>query len=151
MTAPIADSSGQHRYDIGYERQPIPDRGLGEGWLAYSIVLLAIAGFLNGIGGIAAIGDSKFFLKDSHFVVGSLHAYGWAILIIGVAQLLVALGIYNRNQFARWLGVVALSLNAIAMLLMLDAYPLWALAIFSLDLIAIYGLMAHGQRPLAPN
>jgi hypothetical protein len=33
---------------------------------------------------------------------------------------------------------------------MLPAYPLWALAIFALDLIAIFGLIAHGQR-LAPR
>lgn len=146
MTAPISDKSAQARYDIGYERYPIPDQGLSEGWLYYSIVLLSIAGFLNGIGGIAAIGDSQFFTKDSHYVWGSLNTYGWVILIIGVAQLLTALGIYSRNQFARWLGVLALSINAIAMLMMLPAYPLWALAIFSLDLIAIYGLIAHGQR-----
>lgn len=148
MTAPIADPSGQHRYDMSYERYPIQDTGPNEGWLYYSIVLLAIAGFLNGIGGIAAIGDSQFFTKDSHYVWGSLNTYGWVILLIGVAQLLIALGIYSRNQAARWLGVIALSINAIAMLMMLPAYPLWALAIFALDLIAIFGLISHGQRPV---
>src|SRR4051794_1638207 len=147
MTAPLADQGGQHRYDIGYERYPIPPGGGSEGWLNYSIVLLSIAGFLNGIGGVAAIGDSHFFTENSHYVFGSLHTYGWLILFIGVAQLVTALGIYNRNQAARWVGVIALSLNAIAMLLMLDAYPLWALAIFSPALIAIYGLIGHGQRP----
>lgn len=146
MGAPSADRSAQHRYDMSYERYPVTDQAMTDGWLYYSIVLLAIAGFLNGIGGIAAIGDSQFFTKDSHYVWGSLNTYGWVILVLGVAQLLIALGIYSRNQAARWLGVLALSINAIAMLMMLPAYPLWALAIFALDLIAIYGLIAHGQR-----
>ena len=146
MTAPISDKSAQARYDIGYERYPIPDQGLSEGWLYYSIVLLSIAGFLNGIGGISAITGSQFFTKNGHYVVGSLNTYGWFILIIGVAQLLLALGIYSRNQLARWLGVLALSINAIVMLMMLPAHPYFALAIFALDLIAIYGLVTHGQR-----
>jgi hypothetical protein len=150
MGAPSADRSAQHRYDMSYERYPMPQGDLGDGWLYYSIVLLAIAGFLNGIGGIAAIGDSQFFTEDSHYVWGSLNTYGWFILLIGVAQLLTALGIYSRNQFARWLGVFALAINAIVMLMMLPAYPLWALAIFALDLVAIFGLIAHGQR-LAPR
>jgi hypothetical protein len=146
MGAPSADRSAQHRYDMSYERYPIQDGGQSEGWLYYSIVLLAIAGVLNGIGGIAAIGDSQFFVEGSHYVLGGLNTYGWVILFIGVAELLIALGIYNRNQLARWLGVLVLSVNAIVMLMMLPAYPLWALAIFALDLIAIYGLIAHGQR-----
>jgi|tagenome__1003787_1003787.scaffolds.fasta_scaffold19682825_1 hypothetical protein len=149
MTAPLADQNPQHRYDV-YERYPIQDSGTAEGWLYYSIVLLSIAGFLNAIGGIAAIGDSHFFVKDSHYVAGDLNTWGWVISAIGVAQLLTALGIYSRNQAARWIGVIALSLNAIAMLMMLDAYPLWALAIFALDVVAIYGLIVHGQR-LAPR
>jgi hypothetical protein len=150
MGTPSADRSAQHRYDVGYERYPIAEYGGAEGWLYYSIVLLMIAGFLNAIGGIAAISDSHFYAQNTHYVFGSLNAYGWVITVIGVAQLLIALGIYSRNQLARWLGVLALSLNAIAMLLMLPAYPLWALSIFALDLIAIYGLIGHGQR-LAPR
>jgi hypothetical protein len=39
-----------------------------------------------------------------------------------------------------------LGLNAIAQLLMMPAYPFWSLAIFTLDILAIYGLIAYGQR-----
>ena len=147
MTAPIADPSGQHRYDVGYDRYAMVPRDPGDTWLAYSVVLLSIAGVLNTIAGIAAISDSKFFVHGTHYVFANLKTYGWIVLIIGVAQLLIAFGIYRRNQAARWLGVVALSLNAIAMLLMLPAYPFWSLAVFALDMIAIYGLIGHGQKP----
>jgi hypothetical protein len=146
MTTPPADTSGQHRYDVGYERYPITEYGGGDGWLNYSIVLLTIAGFLNAIGGIAGIADSHFYVHNTHYVIGNLKTYGWIVTVIGVAQLLIALGIYSRNQLARWLGVLSLSVNAIVMLLMLPAYPLWALSIFALDLIAIYGLISHGQQ-----
>jgi hypothetical protein len=146
MGAPSADRSAQHRYDVGYEHYAVTPRNPSDAWLAYSVVLLSIAGVLNTIGGIAAIGDSKFWVHGTHYAVGDLKTWGWIVAVVGVAQLLIAWGIYNRNQLARMLGILSLSLNAIAMLLMLPAYPLWALAIFALDLVAIYGLIAYGQR-----
>ena len=56
-----------------------------------------------------------------------LKTWGWIVLIIGMLQLLVGLGVFVKNQFARWTGVVVLSLNAIAQLLMMPAYPFWSL------------------------
>jgi hypothetical protein len=41
---------------------------------------------------------------------------------------------------------VVLSLNAIAQLLMMPAYPFWSLCIFAVDILAIYGLVAYGAR-----
>jgi hypothetical protein len=42
-------------------------------------------------------------------------------------------------------GVVVLAGNVIAQLLMMPAYPFWSLAIFALDILAIYGLIAYGR------
>ena len=141
---PGIDTSAQHRYDVAPARGPVDDTG--EGWLAFAVVLLAIAGTLNIIGGIAAIGDSKFFVQDTEYVLGGLNSWGWTMLIIGIIQVLTGWGIYRRNQLARWIGVLALSLNAIAVLLFLPAYPFWSLSIFALDLISIYGLIVYGGR-----
>lgn len=142
---PSADRSAEHRYDISYDRSGM-ERDHGDGWLSFSVVLIGIAGVLNVIGGIAAIGDSKFYVNDAKYVLGNLHEWGWTVLLIGVLQLLVAWGIFARNQWARWTGVVVLSLNLIAQLLMIPAYPFWSLSLFTLDLIALYGLVAYGQR-----
>ncbi len=40
--------------------------------------------------------------------------------------------------------------NALAQMLFMPAYPLWAVAIFSLDLLVIYGLVVRGGRKLRP-
>jgi hypothetical protein len=149
MTAPLSDKSSQGRYDASYDRGARYPGDDADAWLAYSVVLLAIAGVLNLIGGIAAISDSKFYIHDTHYVLGDLKTWGWIVTLIGVTELLVAYGIYNMNQMARWIGVLALALNAITQLLMIPAYPFWALAIFALDLIAIYGLIAYGAKPRA--
>jgi hypothetical protein len=68
------------------------------------------------------------------------------VLIIGILQFLVAWGIAVRNQLARWVGVLVLALNAIAQLLMIPAYPFWSLSIFTLDVLAMYGLIVYGAR-----
>ena len=67
--------------------------------------------------------------------------------MIGVLQLLVGLGIWAGNQLARWAGVIVVSLNMIAQLLFIPAYPFWSLAIFTVDVLIIYGLVAYGGRP----
>jgi hypothetical protein len=36
--------------------------------------------------------------------------------------------------------------NAIAQLLMIPAYPFWSLSIFTLDSLAIFGLLVDGAR-----
>ena len=95
-------------------------RGLGRA--IFAAVLLMIGGVLNIIYGIAAISNSHFFNGHTNYVFGSLHTWGWIVLLLGVAQVLVAWGIWTRNQFARWTGVVVLSLNAIANLLMIPGY-----------------------------
>jgi predicted Na+-dependent transporter len=128
----------------GYETYGDAERGYG--WVAFAGVLLLVLGTINTIEGIAAIGNAHFFVHNTHYIVGSLNSWGWIVLCIGVIELLVGLGVFAKNQFARWTGVVILSLNAIAQLLMMPSYPLWSLCIFTLDILAIYGLVAYGRH-----
>ena len=121
------------------------DRGYG--WLVFAGALLVMLGVMNIIEGIAAISRSHFFVANAQYVFGDLKAWGWTTLILGAAQALIGTGIFFRNQIARWAGVVAASLNAIAQLLFIPAYPFWSLALFALDIIVIYGLVAYGARP----
>ena len=122
------------------------DEERGSGWVTFAGVLLLIVGTLNIIEGIAAIDRASFFVANTHYIAGDLRAWGWTVLFIGIAEVLIGLGVMARNQFARWAGVTVLGLNAIAQLMFIPAYPFWSLAIFSLDILAIYGLVAYGDR-----
>jgi len=130
--------------DSAYEGYYEEERG--SGWVAFAGVLLLMVGTINTIEGIAAIGNAHFFTHNAHYVFASLNTWGWIVLCIGVIQLLVGLGVFARNQFSRWVGVIILSVNAVAQLLMAPAYPLWSLLIFTVDILAIYGLVAYGKR-----
>ena len=61
-------------------------------------------------------------------------------------QGLAAIGVWVRTPGVRWLGVGIAALNAIAQMFVFPAYPFWALMLFSLDIIVIYGLVVHGAR-----
>ena len=118
----------------------------GEGWMTFAGIMLLILGVINVIGGIAAIDDANFYTANAQFQFGDLNTWGWVILLTGVVQVLAAVGIWARNQFARWLGVGFASINMIAQLLMIAAFPLWSLAIYAVDILIIYGLVVYGQR-----
>jgi hypothetical protein len=118
----------------------------GYGWVAFAGTLLLILGTLNFIEGLAAVGNSHFFTSNAHYIAGSLNTWGWIVLCIGVVEWIVGLGVFVKNQFSRWVGVAVLSLNAIVQLMMIPAYPFWSLSVFTLDILAIYGLIAYGRR-----
>src|SRR5918996_5212399 len=121
------------------------DEGLISGWWVFAGVLLLVAGVLNIIYGIAAIGDSKFFTENATYIISGLNTWGWITLIIGVLELVAAFSLFSGGEFGRWFGIFVGSLNAIAALLSIAGYPFLSLAIFALAIIIIYKL-AEGPR-----
>jgi hypothetical protein len=123
--------------------------GDGSGWLLFATIILSIIGVLNVIYGIAAIGNSSFFVDDTRFILSGLNTWGWVSLVIGGVQLLAAASIMRGGEFGRWFGIVAAGINAITALMSIPAYPFWSLAIFAVDILIIYGLSAYGGRRFA--
>ncbi len=99
------------------------DSGLISGWWVFAGVLLLVAGVLNIIYGIAAIGDSKFFTENATYILSGLHTWGWILLIIGVLELVAAFSLFSGAEFGRWFGIFIASLNAIGALLSIPGAP----------------------------
>jgi hypothetical protein len=120
------------------------DRGMG--WMIFAGTMLAILGTLNVIGGIAAIDNSHFYVRDVKYVFGDLNTWGWIVLITGAAQVLTAFGIWARSSLAAWVGIGFAGLNAMAQLLNIPSYPLYSVSLFAIDILVIYALAVHGGR-----
>jgi hypothetical protein len=118
----------------------------GAGWVAFAGVMLALLAVLNMIDGIAAVSNSTFFVGDAKYVFADLNTWGWILIGVGVVQAVTAFGVWARWTAVRWIGVLIASLNAIAQMLMMPAYPFWSLALFAVDVLVIYALIAHGGR-----
>ena len=94
------------------------------GWVTFAGVLLLIAGVLNIIYGIAAIGDSRFFVADQKYILSNLHTWGWVTLVLGALQFFAAFSLWSGGLYGRIVGITAAGLSAIAALLSIPAYPL---------------------------
>jgi hypothetical protein len=118
----------------------------GEGWVLFAGVILGMLATLNLIDGIAAVSKSSFFVGDAKFVVSDLKTWGWVLIILGLVQGITAIGVFLRWRGIRWVGVGIAGLNSIGQLLFMPAYPLWAITLFTLDILVMYGLIAYGGR-----
>ena len=126
------------------------------GWVTFAGVMLFIVGVLNVIYGIAAIGDSKFFIQDQKYILSNLNTWGWVTLLIGALQLFAAFSLFAGGLYGRFVAILAASLSAFAALLSIPAYPFWSLAIFAIDIIviyqvAMYGDAGSGDEPRSPE
>ena len=119
----------------------------GAGRVVFAAILLLMAGTLNIIYGIGAIGDANFFTDaGSHYVFSSLHTWGWITLILGVIQLTAGFSLFSGGTYGRVIGIVAATLGGIGALLSVSgAYPFWSLGIFALCVVVIHGLVVYGE------
>jgi hypothetical protein len=122
----------------------------GAGWVTFAAAMLILLGCTNTIEGVAAASGSHFFAPRAQFLFADLQTWGWFIWIVGVAQGLTGVAVLFKIQFARWLGVAFAFVNGLIQLLVIQAYPFWSLALFSLDILVIYGLVVYGGRTYRP-
>lgn len=116
----------------------------GTGWMLFAASMLSIVAALNLIDGVAAVSNSKFFVGNAEFVFADLKTWGWILIVIAVVQGVVVAGIVLEWRGFRWAGVAIAGLNAVAQLLFMPAYPLWSLALFAVDILVMYALVAYG-------
>jgi hypothetical protein len=118
----------------------------GVGSALFVGILLMVAGILNIVYGIAAVGNSHFWTSETQFVFSSLHTWGWITIILGIIQLTASLSLFGGNAYGRIVGIFAASLGAIGALLDVGGqHPWWALGVFAICVICIHGLVVLGE------
>jgi hypothetical protein len=118
----------------------------GAGSALFVGILLMIAGVLNIIYGIAAVGDASFWVSNTQFVFSSLHTWGWITIILGAIQLTASFSLFAGGAYGRVVGIIAATLGAIGALLDVGgAHPWWALGVFAICVICIRGLFVLGE------
>jgi hypothetical protein len=73
-------------------------------------------------------------------VFANLTTWGWVTAVLGALRLVAAAGVLAANQFFRWFAVAVIGLNVIDQMFFIPAYPLWALTIIAVYVVALYGL-----------
>ena len=120
----------------------------GAGWVMFASIMLAIAGIWNVIQGILGIAEANIVGGEQAFVVSDVKLWGWVIMIIGVLQVLAAFALWGGSRLAQWYGIATAAVGAIGELLYAPAYPLWAICLFAIHILVIYGLAMYAGPKL---
>ncbi len=118
------------------------------GWLTFAAVIMFIVGFHNMIYGIASLRDYAVIVNnlttgDTNVIYADRNFWGWMWIAFGIVEMAIAVGIYMRNEAARWAGIVIASLNAIGQLAFMAAFPVWSVVIIAIDILVIYALLTY--------
>ena len=117
------------------------------GWIAFAGVMMIISGALNALYGlIAAVNDEWVVWTNRASLYIDISQWGWIHMILGLVMLLSGIGVFSGNILARTVGVIAASLSLIANFFFIPAYPLWAIAVVTIDVLVIWALTAHGSE-----
>jgi hypothetical protein len=123
----------------------------GVGRAVFVATLLLLAGTLNIIYGIAAVGNAHFF-DNTQYVFSSLHTWGWITIIVGVIQLTAGFSLFAGGGYGRFIGIFAAGIGALESLLSIGGtHPWWSLAVFAVCVYILHGLIVFGEDPSATD
>jgi len=120
----------------------------GDGWLSFAASLLGLAGVMRIFDGIWAFrynGALPDRLQDS-LLGDNLNNYGWLWLGVGAVLILASILVVARNQFGRWVGMIAAGIAMVSAIAWIPYYPVWSLVYIGLAMFTLYALAVHGGR-----
>jgi hypothetical protein len=111
--------------------------------MVFSAVMLMVAGILGILRGISAIAEDDVFLSTPNYVFAfDLTGWGWIHLFLGVAAVIVSMGLFQASTWARVAGVGIAGLVIIANFLSLPSYPVWSVVMIAISGFIIWALCA---------
>ena len=121
----------------------------GMGWKVFAGIMILIVGTMNvfdGLVGITQVNYINRYTGGQLPVTNNVKTWSWVVLIIGAVMILSAFLIFVGNMFGRVVGIIVASLNALVQLAYLNHNTFWSLTMIIIDVLVIYGLVAHGGR-----
>src|SRR5215475_6757566 len=120
----------------------------GTGGAVFAGVIMIIAGCFGALQGIALIANGDYYVQPkNYFINTSSTTWGWWLLIIGVIVLAAGFGVFSGAAWARWLGIVMVSLQAFTNFLSIPVQPFWSITVILVDLWVIHSLFVHRRVP----
>jgi hypothetical protein len=122
-----------------------PVSGWAASGITFAACVLLIVGVFQAIAGLTAIADDEFFVVAQNYTFDlDTTAWGWIHLLIGIALLATAIGLFNRSAWAALAAIVLAMLSAVANFFFIPYYPVWAILLIALDVWVIWSLTRPG-------
>ena len=117
------------------------------GSMLFASIMIMMSGAFNAFDGLIGFFRSTYYIGKP--IGGDYWIWALLWLAFGVVEILVGLAILAGQSWARWFGVVIVSLNAMLNLFAIGIYPWWSLTIIAFDMLILYGLTAGWRRTAA--
>ena len=126
-------------------RPRAPSDSLWVGWIWFAAAMMVLLGLFNVIEGLVALFNDRFYVVGPQgLLVFNLTSWGWIHLIIGVLAVAAGCALFTGAMWARVTAVVLATVNALAQLAFLSAYPVWGTVVIALDVVVIWAVVVHG-------
>jgi hypothetical protein len=124
------------------------DRGSaveGSRYSNFAGIFLFVVGLFNVLEGFMTLWRKEYF-EGADLVVSNLQTWGWAMLVIGVVQLLAGWLVLSRSSVGRWVGIIIVVISMMVSFVAIGVYPFWTFIILAIDAIVLWGLTARWEQ-----
>lgn len=117
------------------------------GWIYFGGLMMMLLGSVHIIAGLVALfNDEVILVGQKNVWLLDITAWGWVHLIAGILVLMAGLAVMSGKMWGRVVGIVLGVLAAIANFAFIPVYPLWSILMFTLCVIIVFALVAHGAE-----
>jgi hypothetical protein len=118
--------------------------GTAVGLTMFAAIMMMLIGAFQAMQGLVALFNDNFYVVGQEYIFTfDLTTWGWVHLLFGVLVAVAGWFVLRGQVWARTVGVIAASLSALVNFAWLPYYPLWSLAIITLDVFVIWALTVH--------
>ena len=112
------------------------------GGVTLSAILITVLGGYNILWGIGALNEKSLY-RESSLMYSNLRLWGWIFIVVGLAQLVTAVLLYQRRLLGAWMAGVGAGVSAFIAAFAIFATPTWAVVIIALDVLVIWMVFSH--------
>ena len=121
----------------------------GTGGATFAAVVMIISGAFGFFEGLSLIVRGSFYVQPANYWISTGAAtWGWWHLIVGLIVLAAGFGVMSGAAWARWLGIIFVSIQALTNFLFIPVQPFWAIILILIDLWIIHSLFVHRREPV---
>ena len=126
-----------------FDERTVSDRGTAGA--VFAATLMIIAGCFGMLQGVGFLAKGTYYVQPANYWINtSASTWGWVLLLVGFVVLVAGCGVVlSGAAWARWVGIVMVSLQAVANFLFIPVHPWWSFTLILIDLWVIHSLLVH--------
>jgi hypothetical protein len=111
------------------------------GGVAFAATLTAMIGSFSIVAGLAAILDDDYMVNNRRYAFHlSVPAWGWIHLVLGIALVVVGIGLFMNKRWAGWVAIVFSGLTALDYFFFIPYQPVWSIVVIALCVWVIWAV-----------